>query len=99
MKWDFHPEALGEYREAALYYAERDPALALKFLDAVANTIRRILESPERYRILDEDVRRCLTHVFPYAVLFTIEPESILIVAVMLCSREPGYWNRRVPST
>jgi plasmid stabilization system protein ParE len=97
MKWDFHPEALEEYREAALYYAERDPALALKFLDAVEDAIRRILESPERYRILDEDVRRCLTHVFPYAVLFTKEPESILIVAVMHCSREPGYWKRRVP--
>ncbi len=97
MKWDFHPEALEEYREAALYYAERDPALALKFLDTVEDAIRRILESPERYRILDEDVRRCLTHVFPYAVLFTIEPESILIVAVMHCSREPGYWKRRIP--
>ena len=97
MKWDFHPEALEEYRAAALYYAERDPALALKFLDAVEDAIRRILESPERYRILDEDVRRCLTHVFPYAVLFTKEPESILIVGVMHCSREPGYWKRRVP--
>ena len=97
MKWDFHPEDLEEYREAALYYAERDPLLALKFLDTVEDAIRRIIESPERYRILDEDVRRCLTHVFPYAVLFTIEPESILIVAVMHCSREPGYWKRRVP--
>lgn len=97
MKWDFHPEALEEYREAALYYAERDPALALKFLDTVEDAIRRIIESPERYRILDEDVRRCLTHVFPYAVLFTIESESILIVAVMHCSREPGYWKLRVP--
>lgn len=97
MKWDFHPEALEEYREAALSYAERDPALALKFLDTVEDATRRILESPKRYRILDEDVRRCLTHVFPYAVLFTIESESILIVAVMHCSREPGYWKRRVP--
>ncbi|MEX2492253.1 MAG: type II toxin-antitoxin system RelE/ParE family toxin [Nitrospirales bacterium] len=67
MKCDFHPEALEEYREAALYYAERDPALALKFLDTVEDAIQRILESPERYRILDEDVRRCLIHVFPYA--------------------------------
>ncbi len=91
MKWDFHPEALEEYREVVRYYAERDPALALKFLDAVEDAIRRILESPERYKILDEDVRRCLTHVFPYAVLFTKEPGSILIVAVMHCSREPGY--------
>jgi plasmid stabilization system protein ParE len=96
MKWDFHPEALEEYQEAALYYAERDPALALRFVEAVEDAIRRILESPERLRVLDEDVRRCLTHVFPYGVLYTIEPEFILIVAVMHCSREPDYWKRRV---
>ncbi|MBI2883932.1 MAG: type II toxin-antitoxin system RelE/ParE family toxin [Candidatus Methylomirabilis oxyfera] len=96
MRWDFHPEALEEYREATLYYAARDPALALRFIEAVEDAIRRILESPERLRVLDEDVRRCLTHVFPYGVLYTIEPEYILIVAVMHCSREPGYWQRRV---
>lgn len=96
MKWDFHPEALEEYREATLYYAERDPALALRFVEAVEEAISRILESPERWRVLDEDVRRCLTRVFPYGVLYTIEPWFILIVAVMHCSREPGYWKRRV---
>ena len=96
MRWEFHPEALEEYQEATLYYAERDPTLALRFVEAVEDTIRRILESPQRWRILDEDVRRCLTHVFPHGVLYTIEPEFILIVAVMHCSREPGYWKRRV---
>jgi toxin ParE1/3/4 len=33
---------------------------------------------------------------FPYGVLYTIEAEFILIVAVMHCSREPGYWKRRI---
>ena len=60
MRWEFHPEALEEYRETTLYYAERDPGLALRFVEAVEDTIRRILESPERWRVLDEDVRRCL---------------------------------------
>ena len=96
MKWDFHPEALDEYREAALYYAGRDPAVALRFVEAVEDAIRRILEAPERWRVVNEDVRRCLTHVFPYGVLYTIEPGCILIVAVMHCSRWPGYWKRRV---
>ena len=96
MRWEFHPEALEEYREATLYYVERDPALALRFVEAVEDAIRRILESPERWRVLDDDVRRCLTRVFPYGILYTIEPEFILIVAVMHCSREPGYWKRRL---
>ena len=96
MRWEFHPEALEEYREATLYYVERDPALALRFVEAVEDAIRRIVESPERWRVLDEDVRRCLTRVFPYGVLYTIEPDFILIIAVMHCSREPGYWKRRL---
>ena len=93
MSYRFHPEALEEYQEATLYYAERDPALALRFVE---DAIRRILETPQRWRVLDDDVRRCLTRVFPYGVLYTIEPDFILIVAVMHGSREPGYWKRRV---
>ena len=49
MRYEFHPEALDEYQEATLYYAERDPALALRFVEAVEDAIRRILEAPERW--------------------------------------------------
>lgn len=98
MNYEFHPEALEEYQEATLYYAERDPVLARRFVESVESTIRRIVESPQRWRIIDEDVRRCLTRVFPYAILYTIEFELIVIVAVMHCSREPGYWKQRISS-
>ena len=92
----FHPEALAEYEAAALYYAERDPMLGRLFVAAVEDTIDRVLASPTRWRVLDEDVRRCLTRVFPYGVVYTIEPDFILIAAVMHCSRKPGYWNQRI---
>ncbi len=95
MNYEFHPEALQEYQQSTRYYAERDPALAHRFVECVEEAISRVLESPNRWRILEDDVRRCLTHVFPYGVLYTIEPDFILIVAVMHCSREPGYWKQR----
>lgn len=96
MRYEFHPEALEEYEEAALYYGDRDPGLGLRFIEAIEQTIQRILEAPNRWRVIDEDVRRCLTRVFPYGVLYTVEPDFILIVAVIHCSREPGYWKQRV---
>ncbi len=96
MKHGFHPEALGEYEGAALYYAKRDPELAGRSIDAVEDAIVRILESPTRWRVIDEDVRRCLSRVFPYGVLYTVEADFVLIVAVMHCSREPGYWKERL---
>ena len=96
MSYRFHPDALQEYQQAALYYAERDPVLAGRFLDAVEAALQQIVEAPTRWPVLDEDVRRCLTRVFPYGVLFTIEPDFILVVAVMHTSREPGYWKQRL---
>jgi toxin ParE1/3/4 len=96
MRHEFHPEALAEYEQAVLYYVERDPLVGQRFVAAVEDAIDRILDAPTRWRVLEEDVRRCLTRVFPYGVLYTIEPEFVLIVAVMHCSREPGYWKHRV---
>jgi plasmid stabilization system protein ParE len=95
MRYEFHPEALAEYEAAASYYAHRHPGLELRFIEAVERAILQIRETPERWRILDGDVRRCLTRVFPYAVLYTIEPDCVLIVAVMHGHREPGYWRHR----
>jgi plasmid stabilization system protein ParE len=96
MNYEFHPEALEEFQQASLYYAERDPVLARRFVESVESAIRTIVDSPQRWRVIDDDVRRCLTRVFPYAILYTIELELILIVAVMHCSREPGYWKQRI---
>ena len=33
MRHEFHPQALNEYREAAHWYNEREPLLALRFVD------------------------------------------------------------------
>ena len=75
----------------AFIIPQKEPGLDLRFIISVENAIERILEDPLRYRPLDEDVRRCLTRVFPYAILYTIESGFILIVAVAHLSREPGY--------
>jgi ParE toxin of type II toxin-antitoxin system, parDE len=51
MRYEFHPQALHEYREAAKWSNEREPLLALRFVDEVESTIRRVLDDPARFRI------------------------------------------------
>jgi plasmid stabilization system protein ParE len=97
MKYSFHPEARSEFKEAAIYYSEKSPSLASAYYTEVENAIEKIVENPYLYRVIDEDVRRCLTRRFPYAILYTIEDNYILILAVMHCSREPSYWKHRLP--
>jgi toxin ParE1/3/4 len=92
---EFHPEALAEFRAAAEYYEQQQTGLGERFANAVEMAVAHIAAAPESWRIFEDDIRRCLTKVFPYAVLYSIEPDHILIVAVMHCRREPGYWRNR----
>ena len=44
MRYEFHPEALQEYREATAWYADREPRVALEFIEAVEDAITRIFD-------------------------------------------------------
>lgn len=96
MHFDFHPDALREYDEAAQYYAACRPGLEYRFMDVIEETIARIVEAPTRWPVLDGPVRRCLSRVFPYVLLYTLEDDRVLIVAVMHSHRAPGYWHGRL---
>ena len=93
----FDLETLAEYEEAPPYYATQQPHLGLRFIACVEKIIARLCEAPEQWRVFaGREVRRALTRVFPYGVLYTLELDHVLIVAVTHLSREPGYWQRRL---
>ena len=95
MELAFHPDAATEYRAAAEHYVAIQPELGMRFTFEVESAIARVLDAPERWPLIEQDVRRCLTHTFPYAVLYTSDAGRVLILAVMHCAREPGYWRGR----
>jgi toxin ParE1/3/4 len=72
MRFEFHPEALAEYEDAARYYAGCQFGLELRFIAAAEQVIQQIIEAPDRWPVLEEDIRRCLTRVFFYAVLYSV---------------------------
>ncbi len=96
MKFFFHPDARLEYLAAVDYYEKRGGGLGMRFTFEVEAAIDQIIEAPTRWPRFEQDVRRCLTHTFPYGILYTIERDSIFILAVMHCSRRPGYWKDRM---
>jgi plasmid stabilization system protein ParE len=95
MTFSFHPEAETEFYEAIGYYEERQRGLGCDFSIEVYATIQRILDFPSAWPVLEHEIRRCLTHRFPYGVLYTIEPDRIFILAVMHLHRDPDYWKHR----
>lgn len=97
MIYRFHPEALEEYREAALYYNAVSPALAARFVSCIEEGINQILLFPKAWQPVEEDVRRHLVEHFPFGLYYTVEDSDVLLIhAVMHLSRKPGYWKSRV---
>ena len=54
MRYDFHPEAHLEYRQAATFYEARRPGLGATFTVEIEATIEKILEAPERWRLIEQ---------------------------------------------
>jgi len=95
MRYIFHPKALLEYEEAALYYRAISRDLAASFVKSVEEGITEILERPFAWPAVEDDVRRHLTKRFPFGIYYDVQGDYILILAVMHMSRKPGYWKDR----
>jgi plasmid stabilization system protein ParE len=96
MNYGFHPEAEAELNSAIEYYEQREPGLGFDFSLEVYSSLQGILSFPQSWPVLDGEVRRCLIHRFPYGILYSVEADSIFVLAIMHLRREPGYWKDRL---
>jgi toxin ParE1/3/4 len=92
----FHPEAGGEYTQAAEYYAAIAPELGGSFYDEIERLIAQVRRQPGRFLLFSPPARRVLARKFPYSVLYLDEPDRVWIVAVMHAKRQPGCWRERL---
>jgi len=91
----FDPEAREEFLSAVQYYEECQAGLGLRFRDIVEVSVKKIIAEPLRYRVFHIPFRRHLLPKFPYAIIYSIEPDHIHILAVAHTKREPEYWLTR----
>jgi toxin ParE1/3/4 len=61
MRYIYHPDALTEYADVALYYEERLAGLGADFTGEVDTAIERILEAPDRWHCVEADECSMLT--------------------------------------
>lgn len=96
MKYEFHPAALQEYAEAVQFFAQNDKHQ--DFINTIENSIFHIVGAPERWPIVEGQIRRYLTPKFSYAILYRVYSDRIVIAAIMSCRRDPDYWKDRLES-
>jgi len=91
------PPAATDLRSGATFYRDNESAaLARDFLREVDSTLERLLTFPDLGRPAAKGTRRALVRRFPYAVIYLVEADRLVIVAIAHHSREPGYWLDRL---
>ena len=83
--YQFHPEALIEADDAALFYQKQQPGLETRFLEALEDAITRIRRNPLLYRRIDGEIRKCRLLRFPYGVTVS---KKIILRLLRLCTSE-----------
>jgi plasmid stabilization system protein ParE len=96
MKVRFLKPAQSEVDDAVVWYDSQSPGLGIQFLDDVDRTIRRVTAYPLSSVKIEEGLRRCLLSRFPYGIIYGIDSETVIIVAVAHLHREPRYWIDRL---
>jgi hypothetical protein len=89
----FAAKARGELFRIASQYDRKQLGLGDRFLDEVAITLRFIANYPEARQDLAGGVRLWPVNRFPYGILYVVEPETTLVLAVGHLRRGPRYWR------
>ena len=84
-----------EFAESLRWYAERNIEAAIDFDAEFDRAIGLIGEHPERYPRCDDRHRFFLMRRFPFQIIYRIQGETVVIIAVAHTARQPDYWTRR----
>lgn len=87
--------ALEDFQDSLDWYVVHSESAAIAFDEAVQATLAKIAANPTRYAIIDEPFRACSMRPYPFRIVFTIEPDRILVSAIAHHSRRRSYWRLR----
>jgi plasmid stabilization system protein ParE len=96
MRVRLHPSARREFHEAAEWYATHaGPRVASAFITAYEAVRSKIVEHPRIGSPGAAGTRRLVFPNFPYLLIYRLQQEEIVVIAVAHQRREPSYWTKR----
>jgi len=96
MKLRLLDPAAQELDEAITYYNAQAGGLGDAFLLETLRAFGLIRQYPQGWHPVDGEIRRCRLSRFPYGVIYSPEPDEILVIAIAHLHRRPAYWTGRL---
>jgi toxin ParE1/3/4 len=100
VSWQLVVEAAAEAEilETAEWIARRNPVASERFLAAVDEALAAIENNPLQYQVVRGIVRRVLVRRFPYALLYSISDDRVVVTVCFHTHRDPRRWHARFPT-
>jgi toxin ParE1/3/4 len=83
MRIDYHPAVAEDPEAVRDFYEGQSEGLGRAFVDEFEAQILRIASMPERWMIVERDLRRALMRRFPYVIYFRCPTHTILRVTLV----------------
>ncbi len=96
MKIRFLKSAQFELEDAVAWYDSNSVGFGTRFLDDLDRCVRRIVAYPFSSPEIELGLRRCLLSRFPYGIIYGVDNDTIIVVAIAHLHREPRYWADRL---
>jgi len=92
-----HPKALEEFKNASIWYEERQVGLGLRFEQIVEIKINQILNRPETYAKIKGPFRQVKIKTFPYVIVYSFSAmkHEVYISSIFHTKRNPRGKYRR----
>ena len=87
--------AQNELDDAFDWYEMEQSGLGRRFLAEIQSALKRITAFPGSCSVIAPGLRRCMTRKFPYMLVYGLEKDTVIIVAVAHMHRTPHYWQGR----
>jgi hypothetical protein len=84
-------DALEDLNEGYLFYEAQEDGLGEYFSDSLKSDIEGLKITGGVHRLAFRDYRRALSRIFPYAIYYSMEGQTVTIWAVIDCRRNPEW--------
>ena len=88
-------EAQSDIRRAANYYEQSAPGLGREFIAEVKWTLERLGAYPEIGVLTRYSARKFPMRRFPYSIIYRVQIDYVLALAVTHQKRHPDFWLKR----
>ena len=87
--------ARAELKNAVTWYEQQEAGAGTRFLKAVLEAMHAIEQAPQAWPFIGEQTQKYVLRQFPYNIVFEIDGDELIIIAIAHLRRRPSYWRSR----